>query len=754
MLHSEKIQLEPVAIEKCDDEDEGHSLLDQSRPKSERLDDYVLVKMNQIRKTSGFAYGFLKSHGDFARSKTSARHTTASRTVNPVEDKSKMAKQDTVSDKFASVTVNLISEVASERKDVEEDERKAHGRLDLGLIDETADSLSRRESSARENQSTEKGGEDSDGESSEQHEFTSVYSENSSEGETRLALPNIVLPCSKCGESINICRLQSHRDLHNALQVLKFAHGYKPASTNALIKRRKLIIQRMQESSAQRGDKGFSDRQLQKINTAFEILKTSLGGRMDSFRLLSNSLDVHVSEGRGDRLSCTKAVGVCEEVNARWKNMEDAHHLQDDFLPQTPSCFIGIYDGYCGGTTARKCASQLHQLVSEQLASHTDLTKTDFKTAFRRSYARFQELLRTRTEDEERSRNRWSGCSALTCVVTPSTCYLSHVGDVGAILIREDGVTKILTRKHDLYNKKERDRVRKSSGVIVKTEKCALVNGALGVTRGLGNIGDGELNQSVIIAPKFRCTCLTNRDQVLVFASSGLWKVFSAEEVANLVLGFFRQIKESVRKGIIWGSRVPCVCANGHMEFEGKKFAARYANCGAYYRKFLRPEPKREIGRPATSHMFNFMSYNELDNITEETPTTRAGLSVPVWFKRVGRRLSDTCIVYRDPDAIQDEQLNTSHERFTNRRHSLPHRAGMTKLYGPLGFRPDLSPQDKIELVAKSLAERIVKSALLAGSIDNLTVCSVLLPGFSLVNVCTITPELIQKLDRPVTGDW
>ena len=86
--------------------------------------------------------------------------------------------------------------------------------------------------------------------------------------------------------------------------------------------------------------------------------------------------------------------------------------------------------------------------------------------------------------EEERSQSRWSGCSVVTCVLTDDMCFIANAGNVGAILVRDNDVVKGLTNKHDLYNKKERERVKNSSGVIVKREKCgpSVSQGALGTS--------------------------------------------------------------------------------------------------------------------------------------------------------------------------------------------------------------------------------------------------------------------------------
>ena len=137
---------------------------------------------------------------------------------------------------------------------------------------------------------------------------------------------------------------------------------------------------------------------------------------------------------------------------------------------------------------------------------------------------------------------------------------------MGAILVRDNDVVKVLTNKHDLYNKKEHERVKNSSGVIVKTEKCALINGALSVTRGIGNIGDMALKRCIINEPDVRTISLDPTDQLLVLASGGFWKMFSYEETIHLVSGFIGQIRREAKQKIVEGEIVDRTVSEIHNE--------------------------------------------------------------------------------------------------------------------------------------------------------------------------------------------
>ena len=99
--------------------------------------------------------------------------------------------------------------------------------------------------------------------------------------EEQILLPNIVIPCSKCGEVINICRLQGHRNLHSALKVFKYSHHQRPKDLNSLVRRRRTLIQQHRDqASSSDHQQFFGYKHLHKINTAFEVLRSELNRNM------------------------------------------------------------------------------------------------------------------------------------------------------------------------------------------------------------------------------------------------------------------------------------------------------------------------------------------------------------------------------------------------------------------------------------------------------------------------------------------
>ena len=417
---------------------------------------------------------------------------------------------------------------------------------------------------------------------------------------------------------------------------------------------------------------------------------------------------------------------------------------KDNFLENLDSAFFAIYDGYSGKNTALKCSEYLHVFLKEELdaiMTHQDYrpTKKQVTTTFRSSFSKTERLLLM--SEEERSPSRWSGCSAVTCVLTHDTCYIGNEGNVGAILLRDNDIIKVLTHKHDLYNKKERDRVKKSSGVIVKTEKCALINGALGVTRGIGSIGDTALKKCVINEPDVKSVPLNPTDQLLIVASGGFWKVFSYEETVHLVNGFLGQIRMEEKQQIIGGKKQTKTTAKTSNE----DFMSTN-NSTQLFLKVVNPTDNACDDGVKTG----YFTTNERA-ITRSKSESEVNLDKLLLYQNTNiadEKVNETNNVDEPNDiALSGDDVidDITMEYLRHHRFSLPDDKTL-QLLKESGER-ELSRQEKARLLAKCLAERLVRCALYAESMDNITVFVVLLPGFSLINWQMVRPDILDALD-------
>lgn len=255
--------------------------------------DVVIVKMNMPRRFK-FAPGTQPQiQGDLNTTKRPLNVNL----ISGKQDKDEVSP-NCVQDEFATVTVNLLSsrpkqlDDESEDSKDDEDEQKLH-KLSDPEMQGSDDSSEEEENIEAEEYETDS--EDSDKESKSARR-TKTPSSARHVSIAPLALPNISLPCSKCSANINICYLRSHRDFHNALQTFKFAADFIPQNLKFLLKRRKTLIAKLQETGKLTNGKGFSDKNLQKINIAFEILKSELEGTGNNYRVLETKLSKCLNE--------------------------------------------------------------------------------------------------------------------------------------------------------------------------------------------------------------------------------------------------------------------------------------------------------------------------------------------------------------------------------------------------------------------------------------------------------------------------
>lgn len=351
--------------------------------------------------------------------------------------------------------------------------------------------------------------------------------------------PEITIVCMKCEEEIKVRQLKEHQEFHNALEMFRFSMERKPSSVKQLVKRRRAIMKRLNEAA--NSENPVSMKKLQKLNLAYELLKADIEGTSTTLRMLDEYFQIQPSlQGHGTPLNCALAFGVCQYENARWKtSMEDRYAFKDCFCNDPQSGFFAVYDGYSGTMAAEKCARYLGEIVERKVEAiyntnmiHETVT-AEIMTAFKDAFEEMDRILLYGVE--EHSRNRWSGCSALTCLVRGNNLYVANAGNIRAVLCRGDGSIERLSTNHCPKDKKERHRIRKAKGDISKSEKTALVNGVLKSTRGLGNHGDPNLKTSVIKTPAVNCLTLEESDQFLILASNGVWEVLSEEEVILLL---------------------------------------------------------------------------------------------------------------------------------------------------------------------------------------------------------------------------
>lgn len=135
-----------------------------------------------------------------------------------------------------------------------------------------------------------------------------------------------------------------------------------------LLKRRNVIIKKMKETAAGLATK-VESKEIQKINDAYEYLKSDLDGTLAQLQPAQDEIDINMN---GSALNCSPecafAVGFCSNGNSRWKNhMEDTKVFQDAFGGDDNKCYMAIFDGHHGRFAADVAAAELHHMLLNEM---------------------------------------------------------------------------------------------------------------------------------------------------------------------------------------------------------------------------------------------------------------------------------------------------------------------------------------------------------------------------------------------------
>ncbi|NXX83722.1 PP2D1 protein, partial [Urocolius indicus] len=405
--------------------------------------------------------------------------------------------------------------------------------------------------------------------------------------------------CSTCQQTIQPHHLLHHKKTHKALTLLGFDSPQTKTDKETLLAQRQKLISKLTKSPK------YSETQRQKIDYSFEFL-------MDNHIPTSYCEPVNINNPSmffKVNNSLIKALAICQDKNFAWQgDMEDRFIVLDNYGNRSDTCFLGLVDGTHGATAAETVAAELPLLFLDQLAqidssykkskegqqildSFDTVIKADYREkemvfsdepgndktntyerihrAYAKSFWRMDRLLQLGRN--EVSKVRWSGCSVVTCLVeripskqtdgteeggrehsentiqSPLTraakgaaglLHIANIGNVHAVLCK-NGKSHCLSREHSTSNVSERKRILQNGGNISANEPDGLVEGYLRTTRGLGHHGDPALKRSVIPVPYTISVLIDDTCQFLILASNGLWEVLDYNEVLALTMKTF-----------------------------------------------------------------------------------------------------------------------------------------------------------------------------------------------------------------------
>lgn len=228
------------------------------------------------------------------------------------------------------------------------------------------------------------------------------------------------------------------------------------------------------------------------------------------------------------------------------------------FREHETETLLGMFDGHMTSisgsklTGGSKLAKYLHENFTHNFTEELSKLRAPVETpcdALRRTFLALNKDLATaayQTMDEREHRTPQyshrssntaqtlsaddlsSGGVATVVFLDNAELYLANVGDAEAMLMQSDGGFKILTRKHDPANPRERERIREAGGFVSRHGK---LNDYLEVSRAFGYT---QMMPAVMAAPHVCQVTLKEQDEMILIASRELWDYLTPDVVVDV----------------------------------------------------------------------------------------------------------------------------------------------------------------------------------------------------------------------------
>eukprot|EP00800_Vazella_pourtalesii_P012514 TRINITY_DN293_c1_g1_i1.p1 TRINITY_DN293_c1_g1~~TRINITY_DN293_c1_g1_i1.p1 ORF type:complete len:394 (-),score=84.58 TRINITY_DN293_c1_g1_i1:387-1568(-) len=212
-----------------------------------------------------------------------------------------------------------------------------------------------------------------------------------------------------------------------------------------------------------------------------------------------------------------------------WRiDMEDAHTVEIDYLDDSKSCFLAVFDGHGGSNVAKYSATNLYK-VFPSLAAYT---ACNYPAALKKSFLETDVKMLA----DENLTDDSSGATAVVVFVKDNKLYCANAGDSRAILSEAGNVFE-LSYDHKPNNPMEHQRINKAGGYV----EFNRVNGNLALSRALGDFtykhNDTLVAEEQIVTadPDIIEKELCEDDEFIVLACDGIWDCMTNEEVLRFV---------------------------------------------------------------------------------------------------------------------------------------------------------------------------------------------------------------------------
>lgn len=291
---------------------------------------------------------------------------------------------------------------------------------------------------------------------------------------------------------------------------------------------------------------------------------------------MGNFLDKAKDEKDSHEMVTSEGIKTgCSGMQGWRLEMEDAHILQP--MPSKPNHnLLSVFDGHGGSGSAIFAGQKLIQLIEDtpewkEYAADPDKDDPEIiGKAMVKAYFECDRVLRIFQETDSAADT--SGCTAVSCMLTPKFVICVNAGDSRAV-IGTGGSTVPLSEDHKPQDDIERMRIEKAGGTI----QWKRVDGDLAVSRAFGDFQYKTRpdlppeEQKVSCEPDVRVHKRSPKDDILLVACDGLWDVFSNSDAIEfareiLLLGETDPVKlaeEMLDESLSKGSKdnISCIVA-------------------------------------------------------------------------------------------------------------------------------------------------------------------------------------------------
>lgn len=210
------------------------------------------------------------------------------------------------------------------------------------------------------------------------------------------------------------------------------------------------------------------------------------------------------------------------------------------FRGKDDECLFCLYDSVNENASSGHKISQIirdiyDKILTRALEKYGDDTDENIRTALRFSFLQLNKEINGMLVSVENGLNKselttvdlLSGASATVVFFKGKSVYTANIGNIGAILAKNNGDYEVLTRLHVPTKRDEYERIRIAGG-YVNSEK---LDGVSEVSRAVGFF---DLLPHIHASPDISDFKLTFSDQMIIIASHNLWNYIGYEIASDI----------------------------------------------------------------------------------------------------------------------------------------------------------------------------------------------------------------------------